>query len=124
MGGQFDWQKALWGMLSAMALLLLSAPAIPQEIPGRPSAEAGAELAAKVCSNCHLTGDPSQTSAKADVPTFHEIANREQQSADEITARIVLPKHPMPEIQLTRDERGHLAAYIMSLRASEERPAP
>ena len=32
-------------------------------------------------------------------------------------ARIVIPKHPMPVIPLTKHELEDLAAYIMSLRS-------
>jgi cytochrome c1 len=39
-------------------------------------------------------------------------------------AHIVLPKHPMPTIPITKSELADLAAYIMSLRDPEERPNP
>ena len=51
-----------------------------------------------------------------DVPSFHEIANRQDQSTGAIVSHIVLPKHPMPQIPLTKSELADLAAYIMSLR--------
>jgi hypothetical protein len=35
-----------------------------------------------------------------------------------ITASIMLPKHPMPTIPLTKAELADLAAYILSLRNS------
>ena len=57
-----------------------------------------------------------QQPANADVPSFHEIANREGQTAGAITARIMLPKHPMPTISSTKAELADLAAYILSLR--------
>jgi mono/diheme cytochrome c family protein len=38
------------------------------------------------------------------------------QTTGDIIAHIILPKHPMPEIPLTKAELADLAAYIMSLR--------
>ena len=109
---------------SAFALSLATmapAPAWAQVIPGRPNAEAGAELAQKVCSNCHLTGAAAGegSSANVDVPSFKQIANMQGQTAEAISGAIALPAHPMPMIQLTREETGHLTEYILSLRESD-----
>jgi hypothetical protein len=52
----------------------------------------------------------------ADVPSFREIANQQSQTPGAIMAHIMLPKHPMPQIALTKNELADLAAYIMSLR--------
>jgi mono/diheme cytochrome c family protein len=75
----------------------------------------GKKLAERLCTNCHLVGSAQQQRANADVPSFHEIANREGQTSGAITARIMLPKHPMPQIPLTKAELADLAAYILSL---------
>jgi cytochrome c1 len=40
----------------------------------------------------------------------------EDQSEGSIMAKIVIPKHPMPVIPITKAELKDLAAYIMSLR--------
>jgi mono/diheme cytochrome c family protein len=82
-----------------------------------PDAGHGKQLAERLCSNCHLVGDPHQTKALADVPTFAEIASRENRTAGDIMARIMLPKHPMPQIPLQKSELADLAAYILSLQA-------
>ena len=79
----------------------------------------GKELAARLCSNCHLVGTSEQQQTNADVPSFHEIANKEGQSAGAIMAHIMLPKHPMPTIPLTKSELADLSAYILSLRQGE-----
>ena len=84
-----------------------------------PNAQHGQELAARLCSNCHLVGNAEQQQANADVPSFHEIANKEGQSAGAIMAHIMLPKHPMPTIPLTKSELADLSAYILSLRQGE-----
>ena len=82
---------------------------------------AGQESAEKLCTNCHLVGSAQQQQpANADVPSFKEIADREDQTAGAITARIMLPKHPMPQIPLTKAELADLAAYILSLRDGDK----
>jgi hypothetical protein len=45
---------------------------------------------ARLCSNCHLVGNADQQQANSDVPSFHEIANEEGQSADAIMVHISL----------------------------------
>jgi mono/diheme cytochrome c family protein len=103
-------------VFAALALLLCT----PVAIAGttlKPDPRHGKDLAEKLCTNCHLVGSTQQQQpANADVPSFHEIANREGQTAGAITAHIILPKHPMPQIPLTRAELADLAAYILSLR--------
>ncbi len=48
--------------------------------------------------------------------SFREIANKPGQTAGGLFARIILPKHLMPQIPLEKSELTDLAAYIMSLR--------
>jgi mono/diheme cytochrome c family protein len=79
-------------------------------VTSQPDPVKGKVLAEKLCTNCHLVGSAQQ------VPSFPEIANLEGQTAGAITARIMLPKHPMPTIPLTKAELADLAAYILSLR--------
>jgi mono/diheme cytochrome c family protein len=77
-------------------------------VTSKPDSVHGKDLAEKLCTNCHLVGSTQQQQpANVDVPSFHEIADR--------TARIMLPKHPMPTIPLTKAELADLAAYILSL---------
>jgi len=80
-----------------------------------PDPEHGKELAQRLCSNCHLV-ESGQQHAVADVPSFHEIANMQGQTEGSIMAKIIIPKHPMPVIPITKPELNDLAAYIMSLR--------
>jgi mono/diheme cytochrome c family protein len=100
----------------AALLLLLSVPLALAGTTSQPDPKQGKALAEKLCTNCHLVGSTHQQQpANADVPSFPEIANLEGQTAGAITARIMLPKHPMPTIPLTRAELADLAAYILSL---------
>jgi mono/diheme cytochrome c family protein len=101
-----------------LALLVLSTatPAFGGPATSAPDSSHGKELAARLCSNCHLVGNGTQQEANADIPSFHEIGNRQGQTAGAIMAHIMLPKHPMPVIPLTKSELADLAAYILSLR--------
>lgn len=104
-------------ILTILPLLLLPAGlACAAPVPGLPDPAHGKELAERLCSNCHLTGSTQQAHANADVPSFHEIANRPGQTAGAITAIIILPKHPMPQIPVTKSELADLSAYILTLR--------
>ena len=108
-------RETIFGLATGLALLGLSMSALAQQIPGTPDKVHGQALAERLCTNCHLVA-ASQQQANADVPSFREIANREGQSAGTITAEIILPKHPMPQIPLEKSELADLAAYILSLR--------
>jgi mono/diheme cytochrome c family protein len=104
-----------------LPLLLASASDIASAGPtSKPDPATGKALAERLCTNCHLVGSMRQEHANPDVPTFAEIANMPAQSPGAIEERIMLPKHPMPQIPLTKAELTDLAAYIMSMRS--ERP--
>ncbi|MGH6825263.1 c-type cytochrome [Methyloceanibacter sp.] len=106
----------------AILALLLPVPLALAGVTSLPDPKAGKALAEKLCTNCHLVGSATQQQpANADVPSFPEIANLEGQTAGAIAARIMLPKHPMPQIPLTKAEISDLAAYILSLR-NEAKP--
>ena len=107
-------------LLAALALPVFRLPrSCRRHLETRPVQ--GKVLAEKLCTNCHLVGSAQQQQpANADVPSFKEIADREDQSAGAITARIMLPKHPMPQIPLTKAELADLAAYILSLRDGDK----
>ena len=103
----------------AMLWLFLFVPLALAGETSQPDPAQGKALGEKLCTNCHLVSSGQQQApANADVPSFHEIANREGQTTGAITARIMLPKHPMPTIPLTKAELADLAAYILSLRDS------
>lgn len=81
-----------------------------------PDAKTGHELAAKLCTGCHIVdGSAASAAVPADVPSFEAIANKPGQTAETIAGAIVVPHPPMPEIQLTREEIGDIAAYIMTM---------
>lgn len=80
-----------------------------------PDPEHGKELAQRLCSNCHLVTS-TQQQVNVDVPSFREIANMQGQTEGSIMAKIVIPKHPMPVIPISKSELNDLSAYIMTLR--------
>jgi mono/diheme cytochrome c family protein len=100
----------------AMLPALLWASGASAGPTSKPDPVQGKGLAERLCTNCHLVGSATQEQANPDVPSFPEIANLQGQTAGGIVARIILPKHPMPQIPLTKSELSDLAAYIMSLR--------
>ena len=84
-----------------------------------PDLENGLTLAGKLCTTCHLVGEPANASVPADVPTFRSIANRQSQSVEALTNWLLMPHAPMPDPHLTRKEIRDLAGYILSLRAAD-----
>jgi mono/diheme cytochrome c family protein len=103
----------------ALLVILTAGEASGGPVTSAPDPEHGKDLAGRLCSNCHLVGTGEQQQANADIPSFHEIGNLQGQTAGQIMAHIVLPKHPMPTIPLTKTELADLAAYILSLRDKE-----
>lgn len=84
-----------------------------------PEPEAGLQVARKLCTTCHLIGEPATGPLPADVPSFISIANRPNQSMERITNWLVEPHLPMPDPHLTRVEIRDLAGYILSLRTAK-----
>jgi mono/diheme cytochrome c family protein len=97
--------------LSAMGLV----PAAQAQV--HPDPKSGKTIAEKLCVGCHIVGEEaSGASVPADVPSFTRIASKPGQTAQAIAGAIVVPHPPMPQIQLTREEIGDIAAYILTLR--------
>jgi hypothetical protein len=60
----------------AVFIFLVGMRAIAGPVTSAPDAGHGRQLASRLCSNCHLVGDPEQQRANVDVPSFQEIANK------------------------------------------------
>src|SRR6188768_3427512 len=88
--------------LPVLLILLLATTAFAGPVTNAPDATHGQELASKLCSNCHLVGSGQQEQANADVPSFHEIANKQGQIAGAIMAHIVRPSTQCRQSQSQR----------------------
>ena len=101
--------------LTCALLLAAAATASAGGVTSKPDPANGKALAERLCTNCHIV-NAEQEQAIADIPSFKEIGSRPGQTEGTIMAFIVLPKHPMPQIPLTKSELADLSAYILSLR--------
>jgi mono/diheme cytochrome c family protein len=99
----------------ALAACLVSS-ALPAVAQTAPDAKRGHELAARLCTNCHVIDRQASGSVRADVPTFRVIANRSGVTAERIAGAIIIPHPAMPGVQLTTPEIRDLVAYILSLK--------
>jgi mono/diheme cytochrome c family protein len=103
-----------------LGLVLLAVPGAASAggVTSKPDPVSGKALAERLCTNCHIV-NADQQQAIADIPSFKEIGSRPGQTEGAVMAFIVLPKHPMPQIPLTKSELADLSAYILSLRETE-----
>lgn len=98
----------------AVITLALAGAAVAQI---HPDAKTGKAIAEKLCVGCHIVGaEAAGASVSSDVPSFEQIANVPDQTVKSIAGAIVIPHPPMPQIQLTREEIGDVAAYIIRLK--------
>ncbi|MEQ1576940.1 MAG: hypothetical protein ABL894_04740 [Hyphomicrobium sp.] len=84
-----------------------------------PNVGNGLELSRKLCTSCHLIGEPPNAPTPADVPSFARIANRAEQSQEKLANWLMAPHQPMPDPHLSRNEIRDLAGYILSLRTGQ-----
>lgn len=74
----------------------------------------GRIIAERWCATCHLVS-PEQESAMDGVPSFAQIAEREELDPQALAYYLMQPHPPMPDMALTRREIDKLVAYIESL---------
>ena len=115
---RYAWISGNMKISSALAILLLAIattrPACAQV--GLADARRGHELAARLCSGCHIVAPGSASTANPDIPTFAAIAGRADTTPERLAGRIIVPHPPMPNTQLTIAEIRDIIAYIMSLK--------
>ncbi len=76
----------------------------------------GKAFALSVCTTCHaVTTDAVNDAA----PTFFSIANDPEKTAADLTAWLIDPHPPMPNLSLTTIEIRNLIAYIRSLKTPD-----
>jgi len=106
--------RAAVHLAASIALACLAGAAVAQI---HPDVKTGKAIAEKLCVGCHIVGaEAAGATVSSDVPSFEQIANVPDQTAKSIAGAIVIPHPPMPQIQLTREEIGDVAAYILSLK--------
>jgi mono/diheme cytochrome c family protein len=82
----------------------------------------GLAIARTWCAQCHAV-EAGETRQRADgLPSFVAIANSGRHTADSLRAFLTQPHGRMPDLNLSRQERDDLIAYLLSLR--EGRAAP
>ena len=72
----------------------------------------GETLAKRWCAACHIVA-ADQTRGQDNAPPFATIARIPGFDADTIAHFLMDPHPKMPDMQLSRDEAGDLAAYIV-----------
>jgi mono/diheme cytochrome c family protein len=80
------------------------------------SAARGLERARLWCAQCHVVEVDSPATTVTEAPSFHHIANLDDQSELKIRGFLQVPHLPMPNLDLTRAEIKDLTTYIWSLR--------
>lgn len=110
----------VWALAAVTAVMLQVTAAGAQQA----QAEAGLDLARRLCSNCHMTDLQGAATAHPGVPSFAVIAASPRTSPERLAAAIILPHPEMPGIALTRAEIRALIDYIMSLRKEPSAPSP
>jgi len=104
---------------SALAIGLFWAVIAPASAQvGLADAKRGQELAARLCSGCHIVAPGSASTANPDIPTFSAIAGRADTTPERLAGRIIVPHPPMPNTQLTMAEIRDIIQYILSLKPS------
>jgi mono/diheme cytochrome c family protein len=96
----------------AAALLSFTILAAPNAAWAADAAK-GDVLAKRWCAFCHVVAE-SQRTGNPDVPTFASIGKRPDFDAGKIANFLMSPHPKMPNMSLSRDEAGDLAAYIKS----------
>ncbi len=75
----------------------------------------GGVLAKRWCASCHVVA-ADQARGSTQAPPFSELAKKKGLTAASIALFLLRPHPPMPDMNLSRNEAGDLAAYIVSLK--------
>jgi mono/diheme cytochrome c family protein len=91
--------------VAALALALVSPPVCAADVDN------GRRLAERWCASCHLVS-PGQRQATPDVAPFSAVARIPSFDAHKLAFFLLAPHPRMPDMSLSRQEAGDLAAYI------------
>jgi mono/diheme cytochrome c family protein len=99
-----------------MALIAASA-AGAEAVSGATAAKiaAGAEIANRHCTSCHVIG-PEQKHGTDQAPTWREIAARPTTTPEFLRGFLSHPHGGMPPLTLAGEQIDDLTAYILNLR--------
>lgn len=100
---------AAFAGLAALFVLSTAAPAIAAG-----DAEAGADVALRWCTACHLIRPLASGPVLQGPPTFQTMARERPPGA--LRAFLANPHAPMPPIELSRTDIDNLLAYIEAQR--------
>lgn len=118
-----DVRRASWLLTGVILASACTKMVLAADTPqGPPDVTRGKAIAERWCVSCHVIASDSNATVPAGVPTFRAIANRKEQTADNIRQILMMPHVPMPDMQLTRVEMDDLIAYMDSLRNKESGP--
>lgn len=76
----------------------------------------GAEVAKRLCVNCHALPESTQKAAEDAAPPFTALAERDDLSEKSLQTTLSAPHGPMPSATLSRQERADVIAYLLSLK--------
>jgi len=95
------------------ALAAFSFVVVLADVAAAADAQQGQAMAKRWCATCHVVS-ADQASGGTQAPPFGEIAKKPGLTAASIALFLLRPHPPMPDMNLTRNEAGDLAAYIVS----------
>ena len=99
------------------AFLILGLPVWSNGTAGADEAgdrAAGAAVAQKLCSGCHIVADGQAGPVPDGVPPFSIIAGRPGRTIGYLQAYLADPTPPMPHLPLSKQEVDSVIAYIRS----------
>ncbi len=99
--------------VAAIACMLTGHEARAQE-PG--DSLKGFDFARQVCAKCHAIEKGDKTSPNPRAPTFEKIARTPGMTPTALAIFLRTPHAKMPNLILSDEELGDLAAYVMSLK--------
>jgi mono/diheme cytochrome c family protein len=108
--------------LALASTLALTVPAAAQDMMTGDVA-AGERLALTVCAQCHVVAErqPHPNPPVANVPSFFELAARNEVTPFWLRAFFRTPHRAMPDLILKPAEVDNIIAYIMSLKPGMKR---
>jgi cytochrome c len=102
---------------AGICIAIAAPPSFAQRGPANP--QRGHELAARLCTNCHVIDRQTSGPVRADIPGFPTIAAREGATAEYLAGRIIVPHPAMPNIALTADDIRDIVTYIITLKRND-----